>query len=371
MIGSTQWEQLLEHSDTLIAALEAKERKEGDAATPEDTEVSEEDTVQEDPESHPGPPPSVVLPSDRMPSALPLVAMFREDFERICHELEAGSLSGQDAAVALRAAKKRPDQDLSPPTTRGNACPKLPKEDELVRALRVLGVPPEMSIGREAPDLDDLQIHMDHLMANLRVLCGEDSATKVHTALTKSWPSASAEDSATIAEVVKLITKPNESSADTSISNDDSRQPEASERRCCSSQCVLQWCKCLVECLFCISLFRCCRRCCCRPRRHVPLQELLLHPKHDLRKCVVCADAWKGLPATAENVKFRRMPLMQVSRQMFTGSLLHDASTMAQTVATSMPGAFEPGMSFAAADSRALLAAPLLPAAGGTFGVSS
>merc|ERR1719330_1105391 len=49
MIGSTQWEQLLEHSDILIAALEAKERQDGDASTPtptptptpDDTEVCE------------------------------------------------------------------------------------------------------------------------------------------------------------------------------------------------------------------------------------------------------------------------------------------------------------------------------------------
>merc|ERR1719469_1394660 len=103
---------------------------------------------------------------------------------------------------------------------------------------------------------------MDQLVANLRVLCGEDSATKVHNALIKSWPSASAEDSATIAEVVKFITKPNESNASNSTGNDGSRQPAETERRGCSFQCVLQWCKCLLECLCCISLFRCCRRCC-------------------------------------------------------------------------------------------------------------
>lgn len=270
---------------------------------------------EDQPESHLTPPPSVVLSSGRLPSALPLVAMFREDFERICQELETGHLSGQEAAAALRAAKRRPDEDLSPSPPCHSFGSDPVKKKELVRALRVLGVPQKASIGREVPDLNGLQLDLAQLAANLRVLCGEAISSKVQAALMKAWPSASPGESPTIVDVVKLLTKPDKGSSSSS-SGGSSGQAAGRRRRCFTLQCLWQCCKCIVECLCCIRLFRCCRRCCRNtPRRHVPLEELLVRPKHDLRKCVVCAGAWEGLPATAENVKFRRMPLTEVSRQ--------------------------------------------------------
>merc|ERR1711904_339599 len=91
-------------------------------------------------------------------------------------------MGSSEAAMALRAAHRRaskqeaPSFNLQKPSTR-----------KLQDALRVLGVPPEESIGREVGDRDALVVDLDCLKFGMAKVCGEADASGNLSRLRDLW----------------------------------------------------------------------------------------------------------------------------------------------------------------------------------------
>jgi len=77
---------------------------------------------------------------------------------------------------------------------------------ELRQALLVLGVPPGVSIGREAADLDAVMVRLPWLRANLIELCGQrERASAATGSLMLRWRGVAGEDTAPVGKVTEWL----------------------------------------------------------------------------------------------------------------------------------------------------------------------